>query len=255
VHRRLLVAEDSLANQKLLRRILEKAGHECAVVSDGRAAVEAVERSHYDLVLMDCQMPGLDGYDATREIRCREGPHQHTTIIALTASAMKGDRERCLEAGMDDYITKPVIRQNLMSMIARWTKTRPQTQPKAQSQPSPAERENTDAVDLAALRQFVGVDPDNLWDLTQTFLNENRERVIGLKAALAREEHDSVRQLAHGVKSSALNFQAPCLADLAARIEDHGLNQNLSPVPVLLSQLHDELDRVEACLRACVPSA
>jgi len=249
VRRRLLVAEDSLANQKLLRRLLEKAGHECHVVSDGNAAVQAVEHTDYDLVLMDCQMPGLDGYEATRKIRHREGTHQHTTVIALTASAMKGDRERCLEAGMDDYITKPVIRQSLMSMIARWTESRPQPQAEVDSQPSSIQKEEVDAVNLAALRKTVGDDPGHLRDLAQTFLHENRERLIGLRTALSGEDHDSVRQLAHGVKSSALNFQAARLADLAARIEDHGRSENLGPVPTLLTQLHEESERVETCLK------
>ena len=118
---RILVAEDNLVNQKVSAKILRKLGFRCEVAADGIEALEACRTSHFDLVLMDCQMPEMDGFEATREIRRRErGGSGHIPIVAMTANAMKGDREMCLEAGMDDYLAKPVNPQELESIILYW---------------------------------------------------------------------------------------------------------------------------------------
>jgi two-component system sensor histidine kinase/response regulator len=120
VRRKLLLAEDVIVNQKVACRSLEKMGYEVEVVSNGREAVEAWERGKYDLILMDCQMPEMDGYEATRTIRSREGPNEHIPIIALTAHAMKGADEECKAAGMDEHVTKPIDRQELERCLCRY---------------------------------------------------------------------------------------------------------------------------------------
>jgi CheY-like chemotaxis protein len=117
----ILVAEDNAVNQKLVARLLEKRGHSVEVVANGRKALGALNKRAYDLVLMDVQMPEMDGFEATREIRKREKETGlHTQIIALTAHAMKGDRERCLEAGMDAYLTKPIRAKELDDLLENY---------------------------------------------------------------------------------------------------------------------------------------
>jgi CheY-like chemotaxis protein len=117
----ILVAEDNRVNQKVITRMLQKLGHRVDVVADGLEAVNALGRTAYDLVFMDCQMPGMDGFGATRAIRAGEaGTPRRIPIVALTANAMQGDREQCLAAGMDDYIAKPVTKQTLATALERW---------------------------------------------------------------------------------------------------------------------------------------
>jgi CheY-like chemotaxis protein len=115
-----LVAEDSPVNQIVAVRALERCGCRTHVVGDGRDALEALSTQHYDAVLMDCQMPNMDGYEATMQLRRTEGSARHTPVIAMTAHTMDGDRERCLQAGMDDYITKPMRLQVLADTLRRW---------------------------------------------------------------------------------------------------------------------------------------
>jgi two-component system sensor histidine kinase/response regulator len=120
-----LVAEDNAINSALTVRLLETYGYEADVAWNGREAIEATTRRRYDAVLMDCQMPTMDGYAATEEIRRNELPGEHIPILAMTAHSMKGDRERCIAAGMDDYLSKPIRPADLAETLARWVESAP----------------------------------------------------------------------------------------------------------------------------------
>ncbi len=133
--RRVLLAEDNAVNQKVALRILQRLNAEVEVVKDGVEAVAAAGRSQFDLIFMDCQMPEMDGFQATAAIRAAEDPSKRTPIVALTANAMQGDRERCMEAGMDDYLTKPVRRDELGRMLEKWVKSEAQRPVAAPNQP------------------------------------------------------------------------------------------------------------------------
>ncbi|MFM1941914.1 MAG: hypothetical protein RI897_896 [Verrucomicrobiota bacterium] len=242
---RVLVVEDTLANQKLLRRLLEKVGHVCELASHGQEAVEAMQRGRYDVVLMDCQMPVMDGFEATRRIReweHREGVAR-TPIVALTASAMKGDREACLVAGMDDYLTKPIVMQGLFSMLERLGGGA------VERVVAGAELEEPDVagepLDLEAVRSMIGDDPEVLRDMLETFLEENRGRLGALRDALGAGDLSGVRLLAHGVKSASLNFHAGSMASVARELESRAKAGGLEGGEQLLLQLEEELRRIE----------
>lgn len=128
---RLLIVEDNPINQKVAAKALLRLGFTADVTNDGREAVEAVKRRRYALILMDCMMPEMDGYEATRAIRALEAPGQHVPILAFTADKTAGTRERCLEAGMDDYLTKPVDLGVLREALGRWLGEPPVTGPSA----------------------------------------------------------------------------------------------------------------------------
>jgi CheY-like chemotaxis protein len=122
-----LLVEDNLVNQKVAKHMIERWGWRVDIAANGQEGLDAVQRKHYDLVLMDCQMPEVDGFQATEEIRAMSGPLAEIPIVAMTANAMEGDRDRCLEAGMDDYITKPIVGAELMRVLNRYAIGTPQS--------------------------------------------------------------------------------------------------------------------------------
>ncbi len=235
----ILLAEDNRVNQTVARAILEKRGHRVTVVGDGEAALEALETDAFDLVLMDVQMPVMDGLEATRALRAREEEGRRTPVIALTAHAMSGDRDRCLEAGMDDYLTKPLRAADLVAVTERVVRGRAATDDDARTAP-PARDEMLDAVDgddelLAELGKLWAADAANL--------------VGNVRRALDDEDPEALEQAAHRLKGTALAFRARAVAEPAAALERMGRERSVgADAGALMDRLARAAERLTSAL-------
>ena len=234
---RVLVAEDNEVNQKVAVRILEKLGYRVEVADDGREALEACARAAYDAVLMDGQMPGMDGYEATRRIREREAGGRRLPIIAMTASAMKGDREKCLEAGMDDYVSKPVTPEALEAVLRRWV--RPPAAPAARESPeAPAAGGLLDETIVSSL---MSVDDDGslMDEVVATFLKIAPVRLGAIRKA-AKGDPAQLERAAHSFLGSCGNLGCRAMADLCARLEVLGRSGSTEGAAELARALEEQ---------------
>jgi two-component system sensor histidine kinase/response regulator len=244
---RILLAEDSLVNQKLAVGLLEKYGHTVIVAQNGREAIAAVQAHHFDVVLMDVQMPELDGLQATQAIREREAKTGgHVPIVAMTAHAMKGDRERCLEAGMDDYVAKPIRSQELFDAIERVVAKgvrRPESSSNSNHVSSKAS-----IVDWTEALNSVNGDPLFLKELIEAFLQEYPKHLAEIHQALADGDAATLRRAAHTIKGSARYFGAHETHQRAERLEMIGKSGDLTDAPAALAELEEALDRLRPAL-------
>ncbi len=244
---RVLVAEDNEVNQKVAARILEKLGYRVEVADDGREALEACARTRYDAVLMDGQMPGMDGYEVTRRIREREKDGERLPIIAMTASAMKGDRERCLEAGMDDYVSKPVTPESLEAALRRWVGA-PAAPAEKAAVASPAAG---DLLDEAVVASLMSVDDDGtlMDEVVATFLKIAPVRLAAIRKA-AKGNAPQLERAAHSFLGSCGNLGCRRMADLCARLEVLGRSGSTEGAPGLAAALEQEYVAVKPHLEA-----
>ncbi|MDQ3316661.1 MAG: response regulator, partial [Actinomycetota bacterium] len=260
-HPRLLLAEDNPVNQKVAARMLEKLGYRVDVAQNGLEALEALSRNRYAAVLMDVQMPEMDGYEATAEIRRREreaalagrGEGLDTPIIAMTANAMQGDREKALAAGMDDYLPKPVRQEELDEVLGRWVSREdegalsPDGAPAAQA----ARTENGNALDpevLASLRDLGDV--ELLTELAEMFFGDASSRLGELREAVEAGDAAGVERVAHTLKGSSGNMGATRMSAICAELQDVGVSGDLARAPGLLERLEEEFGRVRPALEA-----
>jgi PAS domain S-box-containing protein len=253
-----LVAEDNQVNQKVAVRLLERIGYRADVAADGLEAVEALSRIPYAAVLMDVQMPEMGGYEATAEIRRREGDGRHTPVIAMTANAMQGDREEALEAGMDDYISKPVKLEELEAVLKRWVSEErvPEEATGSAADDRSASRENSeedplDRTVLEGLRELQKEgEPDILEELIGLFLADVPSQLVALREALEAGDAPFVERIAHTLKGSSGNMGATRMTAICSELEEVGASGDLSRAPELLEQLNEEFGRVGVALEA-----
>ena len=235
---RILVVEDNEVNQLVARATVKKFGYAVDVVADGAEAVAATAATKYAAVLMDCHMPVMDGFEATRLIRNRDRQHSRLPIIAMTAGALDGDRERCLAAGMDDYLSKPVDAVELEAALARWV---PESDADAERPPS------VDPERLAILRELGPEDGMGLLPATaEAFRRDVPARLAALRQAIDNGGGPALSQAAHALKGAAANIGATALAGLCAELELMGRNGNHDVGLQLLSRLERELALVDA---------
>ncbi len=218
VRGRLLLAEDNAVNQKVSQRILEKLGYYVDTVFNGAEAVEKLQRGLYDAILMDCQMPEMDGYAATREIRRREGADERTIIIAMTASAMTGDREKCLAAGMDDYVTKPVRSEELQQVLQRNLTKTAEDRDSIRSETSVRLAGDTElGVRLRELESEIG--PQAMEELIHDFLADAARCLQMLEDALRHSDAKAALLVIRSLLDSSANLGAVQMVEVCSHLE------------------------------------
>ncbi|HVO10284.1 MAG TPA: ATP-binding protein [Vicinamibacteria bacterium] len=247
-----LLVEDNLVNQRVTRAQLVRLGCDVDLAADGREGIAAITRRRYDLVFMDCQMPEVDGFDATREIRRREGDGPRVPIVALTANALRADRERCLAAGMDDYLAKPTDLGSLEQALERHA---PSTGGGRATEPGP-ERGVT-LVDQQALSNLKDLEHDGpgfLAVLVREFDEGFRERLSEMQLAARENDGAALRGAAHSLKGSAGIVGAEKMASLCRRLECLGAEGQATGADALIASLAHEHEAVMSVLRETVQS-
>jgi signal transduction histidine kinase/DNA-binding response OmpR family regulator/ligand-binding sensor domain-containing protein len=259
---RLLLVEDNQTNKQVAVSTLAQLGYRIESVSNGREAVHALQEAEYDLVFMDCHMPVMDGFEATAEIRRREpNAQRRTPIIAMTASALPEDRARCLAVGMDDYLTKPLHREELRAILARWLPVDGDQRAASfsfEAESATQANASLDAEALNNLRQLGGADQSFLRGLIEIFLRESVERLARLRAAVAQRDAQALRHVAHTQRGASLNFGARRMAVICEELE-HGRDSHdaasLHEEEAVLTRLEEEFARVRAALEAAISPA
>jgi len=237
--KRILVAEDNIVNQKVTVRMLQSQGYQVDAVSNGREAMEAVQLSHYDAIMMDCRMPEMDGYEATRGIRQweAEAGDQRLPIIALTANALESDARKCFDAGMDDYIPKPVKPDLLAGVLDRWT-----------AQHDPEQLTVMDSSRIAVLRDLEGDTSGLVEELIHLYLADAPTRIASMRRAINEGNTGSLQDEAHALKGSSQNMGTLRVAQICANLENTVLDDS-DPRRVSLMELHKEVERAAHALR------
>jgi signal transduction histidine kinase/DNA-binding response OmpR family regulator/HPt (histidine-containing phosphotransfer) domain-containing protein len=284
---RVLLVEDNPVNLLVAQRLLSVLGLECDTATNGEAALLRMRDGNYDLVLMDCQMPVLDGYSATRrwrEIEAADSSGPHLPIVAMTANAMAGDRQRCLDAGMDDYLAKPVTRGQLEHCLHRWLQDRDTARPPAPTAAAaawsaPAAPEvlapmaspppgsipvdgpattapATDPVlDTSALDELYAVIGPDASRIVTVFLEDAPHLLAQLERAALTPDYPALRDAAHSLKSSSANLGAMALSAAAKRIELGARMQTLDRPAVAVAMVNEEFARARAALQARLGAA
>jgi len=239
----ILLAEDNIVNQKVAIRQLLKLGYRADAVANGCEALEALTRIRYDLVLMDCQMPEMDGYEATSEVRRREGTSMHTPIVAMTANALQGDREKCTAAGMDDYVSKPVrpeeLQKVLESLFAKLENNKAS---------QVVDAESTLPVDMNRLYHALGRDPEEFREILDLYLQHMPLSLEKLRLAVEAGDASEVHLIAHNAGGTSANCGMTAMVSPLRELERMGREKHLFGAAALSAQVYLEFERVKLFL-------
>jgi len=237
----ILLAEDNVVNQKVAVRQLQKLGYRADAVANGREAIEALSRIPYDLVFMDCQMPEMDGYEAASEIRRTEVGPKRTPIVAMTAHAMDGDREKCIDAGMDDYITKPVKVEELNRVLSAFLES-------AQVGNHPASINDCSPIDVERMHEAMGDEPDEFAEILNLYLEGMSKNLGQLEMALSSGDHHEVESLAHNCAGTSASCGMTAIVFPLRELEDAAREGRLANGPFAFARAKQEFARIETFL-------
>jgi CheY-like chemotaxis protein len=254
---RALLVEDNKVNQRVTAALLARLDCSVDVAADGTQALAAFAERRYDVVFMDCRMPGMSGYDTAREIRRREGAGPHVPIVALTANAMRGDRERCLAAGMTDYLAKPVDLVSLGRVLGRHVASvgQPEAAMPATAATSSITATLVDSQALATLKQLERDTPGFLSTIVREFDESARQRLGDMQLAARSGDGEGLGGAAHSLKGTAGIFGARGIAEMCRRLEELGQSGRLAEAPPLIAQVQHECQALMSVLREATVSA
>ena len=245
---KILIAEDSPINQKVALHQLRSFGYDADVAGNGREVLNLLERIHYDIILMDCQMPEMDGYEATTAIRQLDSAKSKIAIVAMTANAMKEDRDRCIACGMDDYLSKPIRKEDLARKLAEWEikifAQKETASAEIEANPSLPEKapntyESLPLIDWKYLEEIVEGDEEFKNELLQTFFEFTSKSLEKLEIAIAENNYHEIAIISHTIKGSSSNLGGLSLAAIANELEQLGLNQKLDNTKDLFQKMQD----------------
>jgi CheY-like chemotaxis protein/HPt (histidine-containing phosphotransfer) domain-containing protein len=271
---RILLTDDNVINQKVAVRLLQQLGYAADVTNNGLDAIKALEQQAYDLIFMDVQMPELDGLETTRRIRKRQNPsepnpnfHRNITIIAMTANAMQGDRDKCVAAGMDDYIPKPVRPEALQAALQKVAAHMPASEPDTPTvavltQPVPAPAPTAISgvveqppVDLARLNDFAGGDAENFNELVALYVKQTAEQLEQLRRYIKNRLADQVARVAHSCAGASATCGMTAMVPLLRQLEHVGQEQRFEQAAALMPILEAEFIRLQRYLNSHKPLA
>ncbi len=263
-HSRILLAEDNPINQLVALKILNRLGYHADTVGNGREAVDVALKSNYDLVLMDCQMPELDGYSATEMIRKGElGSNKHTIVIAMTAHALKGDREKCLAAGMDDYLTKPIDMKALNDCLEKWLSKKEAEHEKSQVSTHQANKQDikvTDkklnpvvssieqrgkVMDIDRIRDVFGDNNEAIKQFIDLFIKSTEETLTEIEVSMGGKHHEESRKLFHRLKGSAGNSGMMIMHELCISAEHALSKQDWGTLDQIFLSIQSQFEQIK----------
>jgi len=245
---KILIAEDSPINQKVALHQLRSFGYDADVAGNGIEVLNLLERIHYDIILMDCQMPEMDGYQATTAIRQLDSAKSKIAIVAMTANAMKEDRNRCIACGMDDYLSKPIRKEDLARKLAEWEikifAQKETASAAIEANPSLPEKapntyESLPLIDWKYLDEVVDGDEEFKTELLQAFFESTAKSLENLEIAIAENNYREITIISHTIKGSSSNLGVLSISAIASDLEKLGLNQKLDNTKYLFKKMQD----------------
>ncbi|RLB07078.1 MAG: hypothetical protein DRG27_06805 [Deltaproteobacteria bacterium] len=241
---RVLLAEDNPVNQKVAKSMLEKQGFQVTIANNGKEAVELLTKESFDLVLMDVQMPEMDGLEATRKIR---ELGIKIPIVALTANAFEEDRKRCLEAGMDEYLSKPIKIEELLNIISKFFEA--EAGPEQKQEHVQIQSKKVIQIDMKRAMDAVGGDKELLNELLNMFYEDSKAKLKEIKEAIKNKDYEKLRELVHAVKGASANIGLTEIYEICLELENMAKKKDISGSDKLYSKLKENIEALRGMLK------